>query len=161
MYSFCSEVNFVVNSQAFQPQTACILSRSKFTQKHGISCTGSRYITGNSFYQQLLERECARIHNKDASVLFLSCFDANNALISTLGSWMPNCLIYSDAGNHASIVEGVQRSGAEKRVYRHNDPAHLEELMAKDAENEGDNPRPKLVLFESIYSMTGDVCPMK
>ena len=135
-----------------------------FTELHGVSCTGSRYITGNSLYQQVLERECAHMHKLESSILFLSCFDANNCALSCLGSWLPDCIIYSDEQNHASIVEGIQRSGCEKRVFRHCDVDHLEQLMADDyiSEEIGEfPPRPKLVVFESVYSMTGDVCPVR
>ncbi|XP_065192972.1 5-aminolevulinate synthase-like [Sycon ciliatum] len=133
----------------------------RFTEKHGVSCTGSRYITGNTLYLQMLERECARMHRQESSILFLSCFDANNCILSCLGSWLPGCIIYSDEGNHASIIEGIQRSGGQKRIYRHCDTQHLEELLAADREEEdADAPRPKVIVFESVYSMLGDISPV-
>ena len=102
-----------------------------------------------------LERELADLHGKEAALVFTSGYVSNQTGISTIARLIPNCLILSDAMNHNSMIEGVRQSGLEKKIWRHNDVAHLEELLAA-----ADPDRPKLIVFESLYSMGGDVAPI-
>jgi 5-aminolevulinate synthase len=120
----------------------------------GVGAGGTRNIAGNNSPLVDLERELADLHGKEASLVFSSGYVSNQAGISTIAKLVPDCLILSDAFNHNSIIEGVRQSGREKRIFRHNDHGHLEELL-RDA---GD--RPKLIVFESVYSMDGDVAPI-
>jgi 5-aminolevulinate synthase len=103
-----------------------------------------------------LERELADLHGKEAALVFTSGYVSNQTGISTIARLIPNCLILSDAMNHNSMIEGVLQSGLEKKIWRHNDVAHLEELLAAAALG-----RPKLIVFESLYSMGGDVAPIR
>ena len=121
----------------------------------GAGSGGTRNISGTTVYHKRLEAELADLHGKDAALLFTSAYIANDATLSTLPKLFPGLIIYSDALNHASMIEGVRRNGGAKRIFRHNDVAHLRELMAAD-----DPAAPKLVAFESIYSMDGDFGPI-
>ena len=122
----------------------------------GAGSGGTRNISGTTVYHKRLEAELADLHQKEAALLFTSAYIANDATLSTLPKLFPGLIIYSDALNHASMIEGVRRNGGAKRIFRHNDVAHLRELLAAD-----DPEAPKLIAFESIYSMDGDFGPIK
>jgi 5-aminolevulinate synthase len=121
----------------------------------GTGAGGTRNIAGNNHPLVELEREIADLHHKEAALVFTSGYVSNETGISTLARLMPNCLILSDAWNHNSMIEGVRQAHCEKQIFRHNDMAHLEELLAA-----ADPQRPKLIVFESLYSMDGDVAPV-
>jgi len=125
-------------------------------QKHGVGAGGTRNISGTSYFHVALEKELATLHKKESALVFSSCYVANDATLTTLGKMLPDCVYFSDEGNHNSMIVGILHSGAAKEIFQHNDPEHLEELLKKY-----DPMRPKIVAFESVYSMTGAICPMK
>lgn len=122
----------------------------------GAGSGGTRNISGTTVYHKRLEAELADLHHKEAALLFTSAYIANDATLSTLPKLFPGLIIYSDELNHASMIEGVRRNGGAKRIFRHNDVEHLRELLAAD-----DPDAPKLIAFESIYSMDGDFGPIE
>ena len=122
----------------------------------GAGSGGTRNISGTTVYHKRLEAELADLHGKEAALLFTSAYIANDATLSTLPKLFPGLIIYSDALNHASMIEGVRRNGGAKRIFRHNDVEHLRELLAAD-----DPAAPKMIAFESVYSMDGDFGPVE
>jgi len=121
----------------------------------GSGAGGTRNISGTNTLHAALERELAALHAKDAALVFTSGYVANETTLQTLGGLLPGCEILSDAFNHASMIAGIRHSGAKRRIFRHNDVAHLEALLA-----ESDPEAPKIVAFESVYSMDGDISPI-
>ncbi|MGC0225222.1 5-aminolevulinate synthase [Pseudooceanicola nitratireducens] len=122
----------------------------------GAGSGGTRNISGTTLYHKALEAELADLHGKESALLFTSAYIANDATLSTLPKLFPGLIIYSDELNHASMIEGVRRNGGAKRIFRHNDVEHLRELLQAD-----DPAAPKLIAFESVYSMDGDFGPIK
>jgi len=123
---------------------------------HGVGAGGTRNISGNSLLHEELESELASLHKKDGALIFTSCYVANDTTLFTLAKQIPGCEIFSDAGNHASMIQGIKNSGVPKHIFKHNDPEHLEHLLSKVDVNV-----PKIVAFETVHSMTGAICPLE
>jgi 5-aminolevulinate synthase len=132
-----------------------IEAMSQAAQRYGAGAGGTRNISGTNHPLVQLEAELADLHGKEGALAFTSGWVSNLAAISTIAELLPNCLIISDALNHNSMIEGVRRSGCEKTIFRHNDMAHLEELLIAAGPD-----RAKLIVFESLYSMDGDIAPV-
>jgi 5-aminolevulinate synthase len=124
-------------------------------RRMGAGSGGTRNISGTHCLHVELERELADLHRKEAALLFTSGYVSNSATLSTISQLLPGCVIFSDALNHASIIDGIRQSGCERRIFRHNDLAHLEELLRATGAG-----RPRLIAFESVYSMDGDMAPI-
>jgi 5-aminolevulinate synthase len=133
-----------------------IAAMQETAAKLGVGAGGTRNISGTNRPLVELERSLADLHRKEAALVFTSGFVSNEAAISTIARLMPDCVILSDQLNHASMIQGVRQSGMEKKIFRHSDVAHLRDLLSAI-----DRKRPKLICFESVYSMDGDVAPVK
>lgn len=123
---------------------------------HGLGAGGTRNIGGTSPLHGALERALARLHRQPRAALFSSCFTANDTALDTLARILPGCEIFSDEGNHASMIQGIRRSGVPKHIFRHNDPQHLAQLLARSPPG-----IPKIVAFESLHSMDGSIAPLE
>ncbi len=134
---------------------AVVAAMQEVIGKTGAGAGGTRNISGNSHELVELERDLAAWHEKEAALTFTSGFVANEAALSVLARQLPGCIVFSDADNHASMIAGIRNSRAEYQIFRHNDVAHLRELLAAAPAD-----RPKLVAFESVYSMDGDIAPI-
>ncbi|XP_011204282.2 5-aminolevulinate synthase, erythroid-specific, mitochondrial [Bactrocera dorsalis] len=128
----------------------------KAIECHGTGAGGTRNISGNSLHHEMLEKRLARLHQKDGALVFTSCFVANDSTLFTLAKLLPGCHIFSDAGNHASMIQGIRNSGVPKHIFRHNDPKHLRSML-----QQVDRNVPKIVAFETVHSMTGAICPLE
>ncbi|EEB14392.1 5-aminolevulinate synthase, nonspecific, putative [Pediculus humanus corporis] len=133
-----------------------IAAVKKALENHGTGAGGTRNISGNSLFHENLEEEISRLHQKESALLFTSCFVANDSTLFTLAKALPGCHVFSDAGNHASMIQGIRNSRVPKHIYRHNDADHLNEMLSTV-----DREIPKIVAFETVHSMTGAVCPLK
>ncbi len=134
---------------------AVIAAMTEAARTMGAGAGGTRNISGTNHPLVMLETELADLHGKEAALVFTSGFISNEATISTVAKLLPDCIVFSDELNHASMIEGVRRSGAQKVIFRHNDMAHLEELLKAASPS-----RAKLIVFESVYSMDGDIAPI-
>ena len=134
---------------------AVVQAMTQAVQEFGCGAGGTRNISGSSHPVMMLERELADLHGKPAALVFTSGYVANQASLCTLAALLPDCIVYSDSRNHASMIEGIRHSRAAKVIFRHNDPAHLDRLL-----DEADPAAPKIVAFESVYSMDGDIAPI-
>lgn len=124
--------------------------------KYGAGAGGTRNIAGNGDLHEALEKSLADLHGREAALVFSSCYVANDATLSTLASKLPDCAVFSDASNHASMIQGIRHSKAKRFIFRHNDLKHLEELL-----QQVDPHIPKLIAFESVYSMCGSIGPIR
>merc|ERR1712079_268876 len=125
-------------------------------ERYGSGAGGTRNISGNSMMHEDLEWELASLHKKERALIFTSCYVANDTTLFTLAKNLPGCHIFSDSGNHASMIQGIKNSGVPKHIFRHNDPDHLEEMLSKV-----DVSVPKIVAFETVHSMSGAICPLE
>lgn len=125
-------------------------------EEFGAGAGGTRNISGNSTMHESLEKQLAELHQKEGALVFSSCYVANDTTLFTLARLIPGCHVFSDAGNHASMIQGIRNSGVPRHIFRHNDPEHLRELLAKVPKE-----TPKIVAFETVHSMSGAVCPLE
>lgn len=136
--------------------TEVLNAMHKVLEQSGAGAGGSRNIAGNSIHHLRLEAALAELHSKESALIFTSGYVSNDATLSTLPKILENCIFISDSENHASIIEGIRNSRAEKKIFKHNDLQDLEQVLQGCNRNQ-----PKVIVFESIYSMSGDVAPIK
>ncbi|HRG91198.1 MAG TPA: 5-aminolevulinate synthase, partial [Chitinophagales bacterium] len=152
-----SAINWCSNDYLCMSIHEDIISKLSFTAHHsGVGSSGTRNISGTTSYHKQLEQAIAGLHNREAAIIFNSAFLANLSTLATIGRSFPGLVFISDERNHASIIEGIKSSGCAKQVFRHNDVQHLEEILASLPANQ-----PKLIVFESIYSISGNVAPIE
>ncbi len=152
-----SAINWCSNDYLCMSIHEDIISKLSFTAHHsGVGSSGTRNISGTTGYHKQLEQAIAGLHNRDAAIIFNSAFLANLSTLATIGRSFPGLVFLSDERNHASIIEGIKSSGCAKQLFRHNDVQHLEEILIALPANQ-----PKLIVFESIYSISGNVAPVK
>lgn len=136
------------------PKTLAAMTQA--LEQYGAGAGGTRNISGTTHHHVLLEQEIADLHGKPAALVLNSGYVANWASLGTLAARLPDCIVFSDSLNHASMIEGIRHSRAAKQIWRHNDVAHLDDLLAR-----ADPQSTKIVAFESVYSMDGDICPLQ
>lgn len=129
---------------------------SQAIDRVGAGAGGTRNISGTNHFHVLLEKELASLHEKESGLIFSSGYVSNEATISAIASHLPECIVFSDAHNHASIIQGIRNSRAQKEIFKHNNISHLKELLSRYPKEQ-----PKLIVFESVYSMDGDVAPIE
>ena len=129
---------------------------SRTLDKYGHGAGGTRNIAGNGAMHLSLEKELAVLHRKDSALVFSSCYVANDATLATLGTKLPGCVIFSDRMNHASMIQGMRHSTAKRVIFNHNDLEDLEEKLKQYPKE-----TPKIIAFESVYSMCGSIGPIK
>ncbi len=123
---------------------------------YGVGTGGTRNVWGNSVLHEVLENEIASLNKKEAALIFTSCYVTNDTTLFTLGTNLPCCEIFSDAGNHASMIQGIRNSRVPKHIFKHYDPEHQDMLLSKL-----DTSVSKLVAFETVHSMSGAICPLE
>lgn len=153
MFNLCISSNDYLGMSCHPEVKAAV---RKALEENGAGAGGTRNISGNTLYHENLEKTLAKLHQKEGALVFTSCYVANDTTLFTLAKILPGCHIFSDAGNHASMIQGIRNSQAPKHIFRHNDPEHLDELLSKV-----DKSVPKIVAFETVHSMTGAVCPLE
>ena len=152
-----SAINWCSNDYLCMSIHEEVISKLSFVaHKSGVGSSGTRNISGSTIHHRELEQTLADLHKKESALLFNGAYLANLTALSTLGKILPGCVFISDERNHASIIEGIKASGCEKHVFRHNDVEHLKQILESL-----DPSLPKLIVFESVYSMSGNIAPIK
>ena len=153
-YSINNIINWCSNDYPGMGQHQFVIDSMKTAlEMSGAGSGGTRNISGTTHYHVALELELAKLHNKEASLLFTSAFNANETTLETMAKIIPDIMFISDANNHSSIIQGIRHSKAKKEIFKHNDVKDLESILMS-------NPGPKCVVFESVYSMDGDIAPI-